>query len=118
MDRAEIQQALGADLGEGFVVLRLKATPKGEKTAPNFSRRLHASFPQGRRTVPRAFGEPDRRTRVDHREGRKGAAQFLGSSERQRSRLERNRNPDQAAAGLPKKLRQTTLRAPVGKPGR
>jgi hypothetical protein len=31
MDRAEIQQALGADLGEGFVVLRLKVTPKGEK---------------------------------------------------------------------------------------
>jgi hypothetical protein len=31
MDRAEIQQALGADLGDGFVVLRLKATPKGDK---------------------------------------------------------------------------------------
>jgi hypothetical protein len=31
MDRAEIQQALGADLGEGFVVLRLKAAPKGDK---------------------------------------------------------------------------------------
>ena len=31
MDRAEIQQALGADLGEGFVVLRVKATPKGDK---------------------------------------------------------------------------------------
>jgi hypothetical protein len=31
MDRTEIQQALGADLGDGFVVLRLKATPKGEK---------------------------------------------------------------------------------------
>lgn len=31
LDRAEIQQALGADLGDGFVVLRLKATPKGDK---------------------------------------------------------------------------------------
>jgi hypothetical protein len=31
MDRAEIHQALGADLGDGFVVLRLKATPKGDK---------------------------------------------------------------------------------------
>lgn len=31
MDRAEIEQALGADLGDGFVVVRLKATPKGEK---------------------------------------------------------------------------------------
>jgi len=31
MDRAEIQQALGADLGDGFVVLRLKATPKTDK---------------------------------------------------------------------------------------
>jgi hypothetical protein len=31
MERTEIQQALGADLGEGFVVLRVKATPKGEK---------------------------------------------------------------------------------------
>jgi hypothetical protein len=31
MDRVEIQQALGADLGDGFVVLRLKAVPKGGK---------------------------------------------------------------------------------------
>ena len=31
LDRAEIQQALGADLGDGFVVLRVKATPKGDK---------------------------------------------------------------------------------------
>jgi hypothetical protein len=31
LDRVEIQQALGADLGEGFVVVRLKATPKGDK---------------------------------------------------------------------------------------
>jgi hypothetical protein len=32
LDRADIQQALGADLGEGFIVVRLKASPKGEKT--------------------------------------------------------------------------------------
>jgi hypothetical protein len=32
MDRAEIQQALGADLGDGFVVLRLKVMPAGDKT--------------------------------------------------------------------------------------
>jgi hypothetical protein len=31
LDRAEIQQALGADLGNGFVVVRLKAAPKGDK---------------------------------------------------------------------------------------
>src|SRR5262249_41942311 len=32
LDRDEVTQALGADLGEGFVVVRLKASPKGEKT--------------------------------------------------------------------------------------
>lgn len=31
LDRAEIQQALGADLGDGFVVLHVKVTPKGDK---------------------------------------------------------------------------------------
>jgi hypothetical protein len=32
LDRDEITQALGADLGEGFVVVHIKASPKGEKT--------------------------------------------------------------------------------------
>ena len=31
VERAEIQQAVGADLGEGYIVVRMKASPKTEK---------------------------------------------------------------------------------------
>ncbi len=31
LDRADVTQAIGADLGEGFVVVHVKASPRGEK---------------------------------------------------------------------------------------